>query len=197
MVRLWILLYFLFSILMLITAICLFYRERIKKFIYGTFRPEELVKVVLFYPNSMFKEFYRLIPSDNQFTISGKIYAFDSKETIKPNDFFIKNKNATQKIIIDGNEYDYFKDNQIKRRWNSETEIHYFFNNPTPIKYETSKKAIELNGHHLEQLKQNDLFGKLLSLQDQNKMLMFVIILVVLNTLISGFVLAKTMGWLK
>jgi len=195
-VRLWIWLYLLFSIAAFSIILFKFFKERIKKKYYEWRFPEKLLKVVMHYKSGYFKEFWRLIPDTEEFIIEGKIYKFSDKKVLKDNDFYVRKKENNLYAVIDGKEYNINDRHKLIYRWRSYPEIHYFFNIPAPIDFDMSEQALEFSSKQLQEFKDNDLFSKLLTMDTEKTMLLFILILGILNALITAVILAKIMGWL-
>lgn len=196
-IRVWIWLYLLLSILLFIGVLIYFFRERIRKKYLEIRFPEKLLKVVIHYKGGYYKEFWRLIPIDDYFELEGIRYNYDDKKILKENDWFVRKKGEEKYITVEGKQYSYKKIFGIKNRWKSYPELHYFYNCPVPIKYEMTKKDIEITANQLKQVAENDLFQKLLRLEGEKQIMMILLILGVANALLSLFIVAKMMGWLE
>lgn len=196
-VRLWIWLYLLLSILLVGVVALYWYRETIRRTYYQIRFPEKLLKVIIHYKNNYFKEYYRLIPDDKMFILESKSYQFDDKNILKDNDFFVRKKEARLIAKIDGKEYNINNKLKLIKKWRSYAEIHYYFNVPTPIDFDMSKKALAFSSKQLQDFKDNDLFAKLLTLDTEKNFLFFILVVSILSLIVSGINLAKTMGWLK
>ena len=195
-VRGWIWGYLAFSVAVFIFVLIWFYKEKIRKKYYEIRFPEKLLKVVIHFKSGYFKEYWRLIPDTEEFIIDSKIYKYSDKKVLKDNEFYLRKKNAALKAVVDGKEYDINDKCKLIRRWRSYPEIHYFFNIPIPIDFDLSSKSLEFSSKQLQEFKDNDLFGKLLSLDAEKNMLVFLLVMAIINILISAFILAKIMGWL-
>ena len=195
-IRLWIWLYLIFSVFMLTVAVAIFFQEILRKKYYEIRFPERLIKIVMHYEGAMFKVYWRLIPEKEHFMIGKQVYQFAEKNLIRENDFFAYLKDNKPKVKIDGKEYDLMESMQIKYRWSRYPEIHYFYNVPLPIDFRTLEKKIEFTSEQLGLFKENDLFNKLLTLQENFPLLLVVLIGCVLNLLLSAFIIAKLIGWL-
>lgn len=185
------------GLLIFLTLIAIAFWEKTKTIFYRLFKPERVFKIILHYPNSMYKRFYRIIPDNNLVKCKGGIYIYDSKLFEKGKDIDDKER---YKLDLEGKEYTYNKDAEVKTKSLKDVELHYFYGIPNPIIFKTSdeQQAIaDLSTKELEAIKKNDLFLKLLSLEQQEKMMTIIILLVLVNTIISGFMLAKSMGWLE
>jgi len=196
-VRIWIWLYFLFSMFMGLFVAIYFFKERIKRKYYEIRYPEKLIKTVIHYKSGMFKEYWRIIPDDNFLKCEGKIYNFLNTNLIKGNDLFIDKEKDKSKIQINGNTYELKDFSIIKKRWRKYPEIHYFFNSPNPIFFDVGKKKVDLSSKQLESFKENDLFAKLLTMETEKRILTILLIMMIINTIGTILIFAKLMGWLK
>lgn len=196
--RLWIWLYFAFGIVLVGVAFIRFFIEQIKRKWYEIRHPEKLLKIVMHYKNNYYKEYFRIIPDNYRHTIEGKEYIYTDKAVKQNPDIFVqKDKKGNEKIIIEGKTYNINNSFAVKNRWKAYAEVHYYFNNPVPINYDLSKKTLEFSSKQLQDYKENELFGKLLSLQEEKRMLSMLMIFSIINILISAFVLCKIMGWIE
>jgi hypothetical protein len=197
-VRLWILIYIVFSILSFIFIIAYWKREQLKKYWYGLRHPEKLIKVVLHYDTGIYREYYRLIPDTETFKLDNKTYRYDDEEVIKYNDFFSSRNESNDIIInIDGTKYNVNKLYGIKRRRDSLIEIHYKANNPNPITYKSEGSQIGISSKNLDIFQENDLFNKLLTVKDNAGVIIFILLICAFNLIATIFIIAKMMGWLK
>lgn len=196
--RIWIWLYLLLSFVLFLAVIIYFYKELIRKKYYEIFLPEQLIKIVMHYPSNMFKEYWRLIPDTKIFNIGRKIYNYNDKNLIKTNDNFLRQHESIKPYFeIEGHKYYMDELVKLKKRFTKYPEIHYFFNVPSPINFKYDDASVKLSSEQLEIFKENDLFNKLLSLENEKKMLMLVFLLCIINFLVTAFILAKIMGWLE
>jgi len=197
-VRIWIWLYFALSLIFIIVVGIWWYRESIRRKYYEIRFPEKLLKVVIHYKTGYFKEFYRLIPDKNAFSILGMDYHFTDKDIIRDNDFFVKNKKKKNSTVVkvEGKEYEINDLYRIRKKSRDYPEIHYFYNIPHAIKFEIKAKDIKLSAKQLNIFQENDLFAKLLTLDSQMNMFVFLILLGVVNAIISMIILAKMMEWI-
>lgn len=196
-VRLFIWLYLMISMTAFFGGVIYWYRDKIK-YHYWKFRfPEKIIRIIIHYPNHIYKECYRLIPTDDSFIVDDLTYFFSDKEIIKSNDFYSrKDGNRKEYIIIDGINYEIDEALSIKRRKENIPEIHYYFNNPKPIAFEFTKTGEDFTATDLTDFKRNTLFQQLLTLEDTKTILIILIVLVVVNILMSIFIIAKQQGWL-
>jgi hypothetical protein len=139
-----IIIYFIISALLFISILLYVFRDNLKQYYYKITSPEKLIKIVIYYPTGLYKEFYKLLSRNKEFKIDNDIY------------FFIEQ-------------------NIVKKKKGKYIEIHYIDKNPNPIDY-TKHKTIGLNSSELEDFKQNDLFKKLLTLEDEKQMLLFILL---------------------
>jgi len=139
-----IIIYFIISALIFISLLLYIYHDNLKQYYYKLSSPEKLIKIVIYYPTGLYKEFYKLLSRNKEFKIDNDIY------------FFIEQ-------------------NIVKKKKGRYIEIHYIDKNPNPIDY-TKHKTIGLNSSELEDFKQNDLFKKLLTLEDEKLMLLFILL---------------------
>lgn len=195
-VRLWIWFYLVFSLSVFIFVVIYFFKERLKKGYYSIKYPEKLLKIVIHYSSNYFKEYWRIIPDNEEFEIEGRLYKYSDKLILKDNDFFLRKKDNKLYAHLDGKDYEVTERYKLLYRWRSYPELHYFFNNPTPIDFDLSKKSLEFSSKQLQEFKDNDLFAKLLTMDTQKSMLMFIFMLVILNFILSMVIFAKQMGWL-
>lgn len=208
-VKLWIWIYFICSLSFMLGTIAYFLREKIRRKYYYIRYPEKLVKVVIHYKNNLFKVYWRLIPKRNQFVLLGHIYHYSDKNILKTNDIFsyMKNENMTIKILdtnkkgkIDTAKYKEYniRPNLItKNRWDSFGELHYYYNISEPLSFDINKKKIEFSGEELKQFEENDLFQKMLTLEDEKRLIKIVIIICIITSIISGLTFAINMGWIS
>ena len=166
------------------------YRENIKRLYYGTLYPEKLIKVVIHYSSNQYKIFWRLIPIKNFFILQGMKYYFSDKSVIKDNDFYARENNT---INVDGKTYNLQSKTGIKQSRKNFIELHYFYNNPSPIDFDYNKKKIDFNmtSNDLEILHKNDLFVKLLSLQQEKNLMQMLLMGIGINLCMSAFIIAK------
>jgi len=195
-VRIFIWIYFSISLIYGLSVIIFWYRERIRKRYYEFRFPEKLLKVVIHYVGNQYKEFWRLIPDDNLFTFESKKYSFSDKTILKDNEFFIKQDNNRNVVIIDGKKYSFEDLKIVRKRKSIYPEVHYFYNNPTPINFDFEKKDVGFSSKELNDFEENDLFKKLLTLEDEKRLMMLIMILTIVNTIATVFVIAKLMEWI-
>ena len=196
-VKLWIILYFVFSILIGAFVICWFYRERIRKHYYIVKCPELLIKAIMHYEGNMIREYWRIIPINEEIFIAGQCYGFDKTYLLKFSEDFAEKKKEQWIIKIGDKEFKFNKPAVITKRFRAFPEIHYFYNVPVPIRFDAIKGKVEFSTDALEQFKENDLLKKLLTLEDEKRMMILLMVIGVINLAATGFVIAKLMGWLK
>lgn len=198
-VRLWIWLYFLFGILMFLFVFAYYFREQIKKRFYSLKCPEKLIRVVIHFKGNQYKEFWRLVPNNKQLEIESLLYSFNPDRLIKENDVFCawKEEEKIYTARIDGQEYNIPLPKLVKRRFDRFPEIHFKAGIPAPLNFDTSSADVEFSSDELKMFKENDLFLKLLTLEDQKLREMLILILIGVNAIMTGVILAKTMGWIK
>jgi len=197
-VRWWVLLYFLFSVIVGIGVAVYWKREQIIKLYFQTRFPEKVIKIVIHYKSGMYNCYWRLIPDNNLFKVNGLTYEFNDKEVLKENNFFSLKQNNKKTIInLKGKKY-YFEDlaliNEKGRKW---SELHYFYNNPKPLSFDFTNEDLNFTSKQMTDFEQNDLFTKLLTLNDEKKTMMILIVMVGFNLFVTIFIVAKMMGWLK
>lgn len=187
------------SFLMLIGILLYYFREKIQeKYIKYRF-PEKVIKVIIHFPGSQYyKEYWRMIPDKEDFSIGKNTYLFSDSAIIKQNDTYAYNSENSLKIRVDDREYNLSKNYRIKRKDKRWSEIHYTYAIPNPINFkDITGTEIKFTSRDLELFKENDLFQKLLTLTGEKNMLMFLMILVIGNLFATLFIIAKLMGWIK
>jgi len=196
-VRLFIWVYFLISLIGIVSVAIYYYREKIRKKYYEFRFPEKLIKIVMHYKSGQFKEYWRIIPDDFFFTIQGKNYEYQDSCILKQNNFYVyENKQKELKVKIDGKEYDLDSKYKIEKRKSKYPEIHYYYNVSKPVKFEFEDKKVEFSAKESRDFKENDLFNKLLTLEGEKNLLKFLILIAIGNAGISIFILAKIMEWI-
>lgn len=196
-IRYWIWIYFILNLLFGLLILLYWKREDIKRLYYTLRYAEKVVKVVVHFKGGLYKIYWRLIPAQKIFEIDKKIYNFDDKVVLKEADFFSKKDKGGEHFTIDKKRYNLNKELMIKRKGSKYPEVHYLYNIPTPLTFDISKKAIKFSGTQLQEFKENDLFTKLLTLQEQKNLIIFLFILGVANLIATFFIIAKMMGWLQ
>lgn len=214
-VRLWIWIYFLFSLLFFGGILAWWKREQIRKFYYKVRFPEKLIRVVIHYPSNLYKVYWRLVPSDKLIKLDGKKYIYDKEQIGKDKELFIakqkrdtgvvfatdtiheKQKGNKQYFLIDFKEYEFKDFFMVREKGNTYPEIHYYFNNPFPIEFNQDIDKNQLAGEQLRDFIENDLLSKLLTLKGEKVMFMLMLILVGINLLATIFIILKMMGYIK
>lgn len=182
-------------------------REFIKKTYYILRYPHITLKVVIHYPGRKFKEFWRLIPGDNLFTVGERKYQYNEDKLINPvietkiehkkiESHLIVSNDKNENVSIDGDNTEYIIKNseQLRNARGQFPEIHYMYRRPEPIIFSDESEKIDFSSNELEKFKESDLFGKLLTL-DMGKNLMHLILLITFaNTAGIIFIIAKMMG---
>ena len=193
--RVFVWLYLFFTLLLCVLVIAIVFREIIKYKYYRVVSPERLIKLVIHYPNNYFNVFFRLVPVNNEYNISGQLYKHDSDIIIKNQDFFATfSKDKKLQFTHEGFIYDIDANNIEKQKWGRTAELHYFYNSASPIVFNYKSKDITINSNQLAELKENDLFTKLLSLKEEKMVFMLLIIFIVLNMILTIVVLLKQFG---
>ena len=197
-VRWWIWIYFAFSILVGIAVAIYWKREDVIRIYFQTRFPERVIKVFIHYKSGMYNIYWRLIPDNNLFKINNITYVFNDKEILRENDFFsLKEKNKKTIIKIENEKYN-FEDlaliTQKGRKW---SDIHFFYNNPKPLNFDFTNEKLDFTGKQMTDFEQNDLFTKLLTLEQEKKTLIILIIMVAFNLFMTIFIIAKMMGYIK
>jgi hypothetical protein len=168
--------------------------EQINHWRLKNFNPARIIRCVIHYDSTRTKVYYRLIPSDKTFVIDDMRYHYDKESSIKPEDLFaVLDKKDKKELTfkIDNKEYKYSLLSLEKRSVlfgeDNCLEIHYWFNCPTPINFDVKKRDVVLSAKQMQDMKVNDLFAKLLKLEDQDMMLMIILICVILIIIVLGF----------
>jgi len=197
-IKLWIWIYFLFSILAGATIAGIYFKEQIKGKYYKIRFPEKVIKIFLHYNTNLYKVFWRLVPENNFFEMENGRYLFDSETVLKENDFFAtKDKRDKTIIKLEGNNYEFEKLMMIKQKGEKYPEVHYFYGNPRPLSFNLSDKELTFSAKDMSEFEKNDLFVKLLTLSQERQTMFIVMIISGLNLLATMFIIAKMMGWIK
>jgi len=197
-IKLWIWIYFLFSILAGATIAGIYFKEQIKGKYYKIRFPEKVIKIFLHYNTNLYKVFWRLVPENNFFEMENGRYLFDSETVLKENDFFAtKDKRDKTIIKLEGNKYEFEKLMMIKQKGEKYPEVHYFYGNPRPLSFNLSDKELTFSAKDMSEFEKNDLFVKLLTLSQERQTMFIVMIISGLNLLATMFIIAKMMGWIK
>jgi hypothetical protein len=197
-VRLFIWLFFLVSLFLAGTVVVYWKREAIKEKYYKVRFPEKVIKIVIHYKgSSLIKQFWRLIPDRQQFSIEGKKYQFNDKTVIKESDSFVKDTEKRIYAVIEGKEYN-LEDKYLKKvKGNKYPQIEFFYNNPFPINFDAEGETLELSATEYQKITENDLFQKLLTLQGEKSMLLIIMLIGMINLVGTVFIIAKMMNWIK
>lgn len=191
-------LYLIMSIMLCFGVLIYIRREWIKEKYLKIRFPEKVIKIVIHYPGTQwFSVFWRLIPDKPNFILAGKTYLFDDETIIKQNDFYAIKKDDSFKVKVDGITYDLNTNFKVRKRGQPYPELHYIWNVPEPLDFKLSTEQIEMASTQLDKFINNDLFTKLLTMQGEKSMIMFLMILGAVNLLGTLFVISKLMGWLK
>lgn len=216
-VHLWIWILVVFSASFFIAVILYWQRERLRKFYYTLRYKERVLKVIIHFPSRLYKVYWRLIPSDGVFTVDKKDYVYDAKLIEQEDDFFVdmrdtdnkklyivknlfvkKDKDGKQRIKLGKLiEKEYSTEFDIRQKGKKYSEVHYVYNNPQPITFDYETGKLDMTGEQLKEFKDNNLFMKLLTMQGQKNLMMFIILLGIFNAGVSLFLLAKEMGWIE
>lgn len=172
-------------------------REKIRKQYYVLRYPEKLIRIIIHYKNNMYSEFWRLIPSADTIIIDKKEYGYTDKALLKENDLFAFSENEGMFFKFKRKKYEIKSENYIKKKGKRFPEIHYFYGYPMPLTFDITNKKIDFNSEHFTMFKDNDLFVKLLTLDDTNMKIMMLIVVMCINLLATLFIIAKLMGWIK
>lgn len=213
--------YILSGFLLFLAGLIFLFQKQIILFLWRISAKERLIKIVVHFESNYYKIYYRLIPKNNFFLLDKMRYFYDKNYTIKGDVAIDKNENE---INIDHKTYEFDKIFGIRdrRKKNNILELHYFYNNPTPINFNASEKissstsaafigdinkegianndesniveTVKLTSHEFTTLYENDLFIKLLSISDEKKLLMFVIFMNVIIILMVVIMAIKTFG---
>lgn len=185
---------FFVSLLCVLVSYAVMKKEQIKRWQVKNINIERAIKVVIHYDTTRTKTYYRLIPNDKVLKIDDVMYHYDRESTINPEDIFSQTKKTDTKNV-------YFKIQDKEYKLDIRTlekraemfgndnllEIHYWYNVPTPINFDVKKQDLILSAKQMQDMKDNDLFAKLLRLDEQNMLLMIILICVILVVVIVGF----------
>lgn len=214
-VRLWIWIYLVFSIGFVSVIIAYWQREQIRKLYYTLRYPEKAIKIIIHYESGLYRAFWRIVPSDRLLKVDKKHYIYDKELITKEHEIFIakqhhkdpmiiattniftRKKGKKELIYIDGKEYDFKDFFSIKEKGKKYPELHYFYNNPFPIKFDTATNKMDFTSSQLKEFVENDLFGKLLSLKNEKTLMLFLLLIVGANLIATVFIISKMMGWIK
>lgn len=179
-----------FGVCLLIILLIKF-RTEIKVMFIRHFYPERVIRLVIHYPNNKYTSEIRMIPEDRFIEIGSLRYYYDKEATLKHKDMFgYMKKRDKQNLFfnVDNKEYKYDIEKLEKNtKENTELELHYWYNIPTPINFNLEHKSIEISAKQQGDMKRNDLFAKLLTLEDQNMLILIAIIVSAIALLCAGF----------
>jgi hypothetical protein len=195
-VHVWIWIYLLGSFFAMIGFVLWLNRKKIHEKFIKWRHPESVIKVVMHYKGGLYKIIWRLIPDDKSFELEKKRYYFKEQNLIKENEMMVKNDKDGQFITIDKKNYR-ITGLPIRAKGRSYPEIHYKFNNPNPIDYDVTNDKIVFTAVDMKDFKDNDLFKKLLTLNDEKSMVLILMIICSVNLLVSIFIVATLKGWIK
>lgn len=216
-IQLWIWLFLLFSWSTIGFAFLYWKREQVRRIYYSLRFPERAIRIIIHFPNNLYRVYWRLVPSKRILEINRKKYVYDKDQVTKDSEIYITNDGKDKPLMYvvqnlftkkdhKGNELIKIGDLKpfvfdakavLKQKWTKYPEIHYFFNNPFPLQFDVSKVDIEINSEQLKELQENELFSTLLSLKGQKLMFLLIAVMVGVNMLITIFILAKQMGWIE
>jgi len=220
-VRLWIWLYLVLGIAFVIFTIVYYYRENIKAKYYKIRYPERTIRIVIHYTGAIFKEFYRIIPTNKLINIQKVGYFYDPKSLQKHKEIFAEKLEKYFYVDIDDKKYQLADLSAIRQKDRRFPELHYYYNNPNPINFNQeivikaselkdspslsdllpdNKKEIpvpKMTGKQLKDFEEQDMFNKLLNLKDQNTIMMILLMITVLNIVISVIIALKVFDIIK
>lgn len=210
------------SAIPLVTGILIFYWERIvraiTKQVYLFKYPHKVIRIIVRFPGNRYDTIFRLLPDSRRLNIDDGEYYMTENDLAKNKELFEKivYKTSNKKIVFQYTpEAKFLKDVKLKDKSFDKTyyidenmickqkdddrmpTLEYWFNSPSPIFFNFDASEIQLTSKQLKEYKENDLVSKLLRLNDEKMMFMLMIIISGINLLISVFILAKIMGWVK
>jgi hypothetical protein len=173
-------------------------REIIKEKYYKLRWPERAIKIVIHYPGTIYRVFWRLIPDREDFSLDGKRYLFDDQKILRENDFYVQQKDGQLIAKVENKSYFLEDKLRIKKKGTIYPELHYIFNVPYPIDFSSiDKGVIEFTALEVQDFKDNRLFEELLTLEGK-KNLMILILMVAIGTFLLTIVdFAFARGWIK
>ena len=211
-VRLWIWLYMLFGILVLGIVALMVYKEKIKSKYYKLRFPEQTIRIVIHYTGALYKEFYRIIPTDKIIKLKDVAYFYDEKVLNRHSEIFAEKEQDKYVFTLDGKKYEYDNLTSVRQKDRQYPELHYFYNNPNPMSFnqeliqnqtkitpiEKGKNPIPvMTGKQLKEFETQDFFNKLLNLREQKGLMLMLLLLTVINMLISGLIALKIFDIIK
>lgn len=176
-------------LVIIISLIAYLKREELAKWRLKRFDYEKVLRIIIHYEGNKTKTFYRTIPSSKEININDTMYSYDDKSVLKSFDKFAiyDQKEKLYIVKVDDKKYRVEPDNINKEKEDDDIiTVHYWHNVPTPINFEVKKKELELSAYQMQQMKINDLFAKLLRLDEQNMLLMIIIIICVVALILVG-----------
>jgi len=215
-VRLWIWLYMLFGIIVLGIVFLMMYKEKIKSKYYKLRFPEQTIRIIIHYTGALYKEFFRIIPTDKIIKLKDVAYFYDEKALNRHSEIFAEKEKDKFIFTLDGKKYEYDNLTSVRQKDRQYPELHYFYNNPNPISFnqeliqsmsktQSTDKTIEHNktpvpvmtGKQLKEFENQDFFNKLLNLREQKGLMLMLLLLTVINMLISGLIALKIFDVIK
>lgn len=185
-------------LILVIYLIWALFNERIKEFYYKRRFPESTIKILIFYTSHIYRVFWRLVPDNKMFDIGKKKYFYSDEDIIRNSELFAYGSKKDKMLVkIDGVEYEVKNECFIKRKGHKSPEIHYFYDNPSPIMYDFKNKSVNFTSKDVQIFSENDLFTKLLTLREEAIKMLLLMVLVAVNLLATVFLLAKYMKWIK
>lgn len=197
-VRLFIWLIFFLALGTVIGTLAYWRREDIRRVIYTLGYSESVIKVYMHYPGGQFKVYYRLVPVRKIFQFGNQTYKYEDSSLVRQNcDTFAVESDGNFYMVMEGKRYILNRRYEITKKHSSYPEIHYKYNSPYPIDFsQSSEKGVEFTSVDLKEFKENDLFSKLLTLSDLNRLVIFCLLIAGINLIGTIFIIAKLMGWL-
>lgn len=193
--RLWIWLLLLFGIIFMISVLLWVFKEWTRKIYLRLRHPQKTVKIVVHYSNNWFKEFYRLIPRYDRFTIEGLDYLYNEKVVSKNENTFLVGEGDDLCANISGDKYTILAKSLLKKRFNRMPSIHYIYGQPMPIDFaDMHIKNRKFSSAIINDIKENDLFAKLLFLKDEMNFLIMILIITLISGALTVVILLKVFG---
>lgn len=214
-IHLWILAFCIVSMCMLVGVMIYLFREKLNEKFLKLTKPERVIKVVIHYPNGMYRNLWRVLPERKNLKIGKGLYNFDQDLMIRQVQDLLPDQeppawmmppapkpaeiSKSRKIMIkaDGFDYVYAQDLQLKSRWSKYPEIHYVSGSPNPIDWRRTHGDIALSAIDQADLQENDLFIKLLSHSITDMKINMLMIIMIVNVLISAYLALKISGVIK
>lgn len=198
-VRLWILLYLVLSLVLGVAVAIYWFREKIKEKYYKLRWPEKVIKCIVYYPNHLYKVYWRLIPKGDFFEIDKQPYYYNDKDIVRNNDLFVNTEDINKMyVMIEGKKYDVSANVKLKEKWSGHwPELHYKFGKPSPLDYAKGSGDVEWSSNDIKAFEENDLWMKLLTMDQQKSLMILILMAVAINFIATMVILAKMMGWIK